>query len=135
MPHQPFNPSVEARAHSDKKRLGWGTLVLAGGGAYYFAKREINAERRQQHLALQQRQRITPSYTLATAMEGTDKGTGEQSALYEQEFGNKRDPAIEASQVPAPTRHEPQTADQRVREKSKYVASEVYRSPKGDRFS
>ncbi|KAK3613915.1 hypothetical protein LTR22_027962, partial [Elasticomyces elasticus] len=25
--------------------LGWGVLMLAGGGSYYFAKRSINAER------------------------------------------------------------------------------------------
>jgi hypothetical protein len=35
---------------------------------------------------------------------------------------------------PAPTRHEP-VGEERVREKSKYEASDVYRSRKGDRFS
>jgi hypothetical protein len=36
---------------------------------------------------------------------------------------------------PAPTRHAPEDADGRVKEKSKYEASDVYRSRKGDRFS
>lgn len=44
-------------------------------------------------------------------------------------------PASEASQDPAPTRHAPQTAEQEMREKSKYEASEPYRSRKGDRFT
>jgi len=30
--------------------LGWGTLMVAGGTAYYFAKRDINAYRRDQEL-------------------------------------------------------------------------------------
>ena len=30
--------------------LGWGTLMVAGGTAYYFAKRDINAHRREQEL-------------------------------------------------------------------------------------
>jgi hypothetical protein len=65
---------------------------------------------------------------------GADVGLGEQNMMYENEF-NSRSPAAEASSDPAPTQHEPQTEDQRVREKSKYEASEVFRSPKGDRFS
>jgi hypothetical protein len=36
---------------------------------------------------------------------------------------------------PAPTRHEPVDGEGRAREKSKYEASEAYRSRKGDRFS
>lgn len=49
-----------------------------------------------------------------------------------QESGN---PSLQANQDPAPTRHEPLDADARAREKSKYEASDVYRSRKGDRFS
>ncbi|KAF8540246.1 hypothetical protein BDD12DRAFT_880902 [Trichophaea hybrida] len=94
---------------------GWGALIVAGGGAYYFAKKDIDAERRRKHMELQRKQR-------------------EQNMMYENEF-NSRSPAAEASSDPAPTRHEPQTEDQQVREKSKYEASEVFRSPKGDRFS
>ena|SRR5579859_1206659 len=30
--------------------LGWGTLMVAGGTAYYFAKKDINAYRREQEL-------------------------------------------------------------------------------------
>ncbi len=44
-------------------------------------------------------------------------------------------PSQEASHDPAPTRHAPENEHQRVREKSKYEASEPFRAKKGDRFS
>lgn len=44
-------------------------------------------------------------------------------------------PSSEANMDPAPTRHAPDSEGQRVREKSKYEASEPYISRKGDRFS
>lgn len=44
-------------------------------------------------------------------------------------------PSQEATTDPAPTRHAPESEGQRVREKSKYEASEPYRAKKGDRFS
>ena len=44
-------------------------------------------------------------------------------------------PSQEAASDPAPTRHAPESEGQRVREKSKYEASEPYRARKGDRFS
>ena len=45
-------------------------------------------------------------------------------------------PNKEVSAVdPAPTRHAPESEGQRVTEKSKYEANEVWRSKKGDRFS
>jgi hypothetical protein len=45
------------------------------------------------------------------------------------------DPSREASQDPAPTRHAPENEGQQTREKSKYEATDVFRSRKGDRFS
>jgi hypothetical protein len=44
-------------------------------------------------------------------------------------------PSHESTLDPAPTSHAPNTEGQRVREKSKYEASEPFRSKKGDRFS
>lgn len=49
--------------------------------------------------------------------------------------GGEANPSVQASQDPAPTRHAPENEGQRVGEKSKYEASDVYRSRKGDRFS
>lgn len=44
-------------------------------------------------------------------------------------------PSSQASQDPAPTRHAPEDEAQKAREKSKYEASEPFRSRRGDRFS
>lgn len=89
--------------------------MLAGGGAYYFAKREIDASRREKFMQMQRKQQ-------------------ENEMLYGSHYAQSS-PAKEAGGDPAPTRHEPQNENERVREKSKYEATEVFRSPKGDRFS
>lgn len=47
---------------------------------------------------------------------------------------NAGNPSMEATEDPAPTRHAPMTQGQQVEEKSKYEASEVWRSKKGDRL-
>ena len=38
--------------------MGWGTLMLAGGAAYYFAKRDINAHRREHERPLAELARL-----------------------------------------------------------------------------
>jgi len=111
-------------------------LTLAAGGAYYFAKREIDADRREKHQKRQAKQRLSPLCLIGGRL-GVDGGMrwiGEEAMLYGSHYGSPS-PAREAGSDPAPTRHEPANEEQRIREKSKYEASEVYRSPKGDRFS
>lgn len=44
-------------------------------------------------------------------------------------------PSLEAGHDPAPTRHEPETEEERVLEKSKYETAAPFRPPKGNRFS
>lgn len=59
-------------------------------------------------------------------------------ARHDQDWGRQveaGDPSREASQDPAPTRHAPEDEAQKAKEKSKYEATEVFRSRKGDRFS
>ena len=63
---------------------------------------------------------------------GRVRGDGSGNGGLGQGEGN---PSMQASQDPAPTRHAPEDERQRVGEKSKYEANEVYRSRKGDRFS
>ncbi|RPB01841.1 hypothetical protein L873DRAFT_1675217, partial [Choiromyces venosus 120613-1] len=96
--------------------IGWASLIVAGGGAYYFAKREINADRREKHLKRQQLQQ-------------------QQYNMLYPENDPAGHPSAESSNDPAPTRHAPQTEQQEINEKSKYEASAVYKRPKGDRFS
>ena len=44
-------------------------------------------------------------------------------------------PSSEISEDMAPVGHYPETAEQKIKERSKYEAAEPYRSRKGDRFS
>ncbi|PUU74812.1 hypothetical protein B9Z19DRAFT_998281, partial [Tuber borchii] len=97
-------------------RIGWGSLIIAGGGAYYFAKREINADRREKHLKRQLLQQ-------------------QQYNMLYPENDPAGQPSAESSNDPAPGKPAPQTEQQGINEKSKYEASEVYKRPKGDRLS
>ncbi|KAF2024139.1 hypothetical protein EK21DRAFT_118106 [Setomelanomma holmii] len=141
---------------------GWATLIVAGGGAYYFAKRSINADRaakaeadrqkrmrvfqlEQEHLnnpsssSSSSSSQSTTSQLLQTAnTQSSRAGAGSGIAGSPGHNGGAEEsgnPSLQASQDPAPTRHEPLNAEGRAREKSKYEASDVYRSRKGDRFS
>ncbi|GAD93542.1 conserved hypothetical protein [Paecilomyces variotii No. 5] len=136
--------------------IGWGALCVAGGGAYYFAKSSINSDRAARHEAelrrkaalaaqeYQDRHRIPPPPTpssappsnLQTPVPANDPSL-QRAKLAQQ--NNVPDvagsPSSEASNDPAPTRHEPDTDAQRVLEKSKYEAAEPFRPPRGNRFS
>lgn len=92
------------------------TCSLAGGGAYYFAKQSINADRAARFEEAQRRRQM--HYSLEHS------GPSPSSS-----------PSHEATSDPAPTRHAPESEDQRVFEKSKYEPTEPYRAKKGDRFS
>ncbi|KAF3892745.1 hypothetical protein GTR04_5346 [Trichophyton interdigitale] len=147
--------------------IGWGALCVAGGGAYYFAKRSINADRLTRFDATQKRKdkmakaeasarvwtQIPPSppwrdridsrasltdiwYWLKAAAEQSKAAVARAGQL---NSGSQKDdaysPSEELGHDPAPTRHEPDTDAQRLAEKGKYEAAEVFRSRKGDRFS
>ncbi|BCR89515.1 uncharacterized protein ACHE_50714S [Aspergillus chevalieri] len=108
--------------------IGWGALTVAGGGAYYFAKKSINADR-------------------ATRYEAEVKKKAQMAALenehrrqdtLRQSRPNATDdlsPSSQASHDPAATRHEPETEAERVLEKSKYETAQPFRPPRGNRFS
>ncbi|KAF4996816.1 hypothetical protein FDECE_12299 [Fusarium decemcellulare] len=99
------------------------TRQIAGGGAYYFAKQQINADRQAKIEAHRRKKQM---------IESLEVQQGNGSPARTDSTGS---PSQEASNDPAPTRHAPETEAQRVDEKSKYESSTVYRSPKGDRFS
>ncbi|RYP54422.1 hypothetical protein DL768_000793 [Monosporascus sp. mg162] len=120
---------------------GWGALCVAGGGAYYFAKRSINADRQARLEETRRKKQMidsleysnnVPNRPMSSATMGgstTENGTGTPRT------DPSGSPSQEASSDPAPTRHAPATEGQRVMEKSKYESSTPYRAPKGDRFS
>ncbi|KAF8456390.1 hypothetical protein BGX38DRAFT_1127749 [Terfezia claveryi] len=113
--------------------IGWGALIIAGGGAYYYAKRDIDASRREKFRKLQHQQQLNAN------LEYDATRTGSVSQQNLRSRGSDHDPAFapseEATADPAPTRHEPDTNGQREVEKSKYEAAVPYRTRKGDRFS
>ncbi|MCJ1467282.1 hypothetical protein MMC07_005906 [Pseudocyphellaria aurata] len=98
---------------------GWGALAVAGGGAYYFAKRSVNADRKARHEADMKRRRLADSLE-ASARQSNHKESHRNTS--------------EASHDPNSTKH-PENDRPRVQEKSKYEASEPYRAKRGDRFS
>ena len=154
-------------------------MIVAGGGAYYFAKKSINAERaakaeadrqkRIQQYNLEQQYMYAPSSSTSGAAplpssasspppSSSSKPSASQTApgSVTSELGKRRSetaaankdwqhqgaatddtakPSQEASADPAPTRHAPVDEEGRTAEKSKYEASDVFRSRKGDRFS
>ncbi|KAI1342219.1 hypothetical protein F5Y15DRAFT_334795 [Xylariaceae sp. FL0016] len=126
--------------------LGWGSLCVAGGGAYYFAKKSINADRAARHEESVRKRRMIDSLeysenvpsrpmnasAMGSAATSSASGNGNGAAPRDDTVGS---PSQEANSDPAPTRHAPATEGQRVVEKSKYESSQPFRSPKGDRFS
>ncbi|KAL8738076.1 MAG: hypothetical protein Q9181_001100 [Wetmoreana brouardii] len=124
--------------------IGWGTLIVgnlarqcsrsatdpclqAGGGAYYFAKRSINADKQARHEADMKRRRLTQSL---------DSGTTQPvSKEHRKRPDHAGSPSTEASHDPAPTSHTPVTGSSKAQEPSKYEAAVPYRARRGDRFS
>jgi len=127
--------------------IGWGVLCVAGGGAYYFAKRSINADRQARFDAEQQKkyrlQRYEESqyqFNSAPPTSRTKTKTKSQTdptsrTLNTKGLDHAGSPSSEISEDAAPVGHAPVDVDQRIQEKSKYEAAEPYRSKKGNRLS
>ncbi|TKA69695.1 hypothetical protein B0A55_07856 [Friedmanniomyces simplex] len=123
---------------------GWGVLVVAGAGSYYFAKRSINADREERAMAeekrRQQRERMRIQEMVsrgASAGTGAGTTTAAHSAKRKEHAAiatgaDSMDPSRQAEDGdPAPVTHE-QT---QMASRGKYEAAEPYRAPRGDRFS
>lgn len=112
------------------------SITTAGAGAYYFAKREINADRQAKlEAARRKKQDIRSMEYAAAAAAGSSSSSvtgGNGTPAITDTAGL---PSQEASTDPAATRHAAVTESQQTGEKSKYESSAPYRSPKGDRFS
>jgi hypothetical protein len=106
-------------------------IQVAGGAAYYFAKKSINEDRANRFEAEQRRRRIQESLEYSATHPPHSSKTNGGPARSD----STGSPSQEAALDPAPTGHAPQTEEQRVREKSKYETSEPFRAKKGDRFS
>ena len=102
-------------------------ISAAGGGAYYLAKRSINADKKARHEEDMRRRQLAQSFEFTK--------TAPQTPKKKKALDNTASPASEASHDPAPTQHAPEHEEQNVIERSKYEASVPYKSKRGDRFS
>lgn len=102
--------------------------LIAGGGAYYYAKKQINADRQAKLEAHRRKMQMLEEMQYGTGSTGATNGSPART-------DTAGSPSSEASSDPAPTRHAPSTEAERVGEKSKFESNVAYRSPKGDRFS
>lgn len=112
---------------------GWGVLVLAGGGSYYFAKRGINADREARAQDVERRRQERESARIHRAVESKSlaNSTGSSNAK-RREGAAAHDPSHPVAAGDSAT--VTQTQDEMAK-KSKYEAAEPFRSKKGDRFS
>ncbi|KAL4788517.1 hypothetical protein BJX76DRAFT_353267 [Aspergillus varians] len=132
--------------------IGWGTLcvgndvlALPGGGAYYFAKKSINADRASRYEAdvkkkaqlaameAEHRRQSVKTERLSTPSEDPSFKRANQSR-FQNASDDVASPSDEAGHDPAPTRHEPETEEDRVTEKGKYEAARPFRPPPGNRL-
>ena len=107
------------------------TVPLAGGGAYYFAKKSINADRAARFEADQRKRKIQQSLEYSSSQGSSTSHTN--GGPVRSDYSGS--PSHESTLDPAATNHAPHTEGQRLREKSKYETGEPFRSKKGDRFS
>lgn len=116
----PTRPSYQPLTSNQKASVayGWGVLILAGGGAYYFAKRSINADR-EERAAMNERRRqaMRPQRPAPTSQISANQ--------------DRPSPSQEGGADPAPVTH----AQEDLSARGKYEAAEPFRSRKGDRFS
>ena len=119
---------------------GWGVLCLAGGGAYYFAKRSINSDRAERAAAEEQRRqrrermRVTETasrdahlHSLADAKDAKTK-----RAPNAEKVGNGDPAPVEHAHPDSKGNEDPASVPHAH---SKFEAKQPFRSRKGDRFS
>lgn len=112
---------------------GWGVLCLAGGGAYYFAKRSINSDRAERAAAEEARRQQRERMRVTETASRDAKLGGSTSAKNEKSKGEKKAPNAEKPEHvdPAAVEHVQQLSGS----DSKFEAKVPFRSRKGDRFS
>lgn len=116
--NRPFIKFLEPSTHPNS--------MAAGGGAYYFAKRSVNADRTARHEEIMKRQRI---YDNPRSNEARDAAV--QPKKEKEQAENSRKKPNQETPAILDTNPAPETDDSI----NKFVPAKPYRSRKGDRFS
>ncbi|ESZ98607.1 hypothetical protein SBOR_1057 [Sclerotinia borealis F-4128] len=108
--------------------VGWGSLCVAGGGAYYFAKQSINADRAARFEADQKRKRQQEALEY-DAITGGYGGSGSNGGPAKSDTAGSPSQEVSTTE-PAPTRHAPESEGQRLAiAKASFSASLLRRDP------
>ncbi|CAD6592235.1 MAG: hypothetical protein ASARMPRED_006127 [Alectoria sarmentosa] len=110
--------------------IGWGTLIVAGGGAYVFAKRSVNADKKARHEEDMKRRRLKDALDAEFYAKPPSPKQGQK-----KQHDHANSPSTEASHDHAPTEHPLENGGDQAQGEGKYVATKPYKSKKGDRFS
>ena len=105
-------------------------LIKAGGGAYVFAKRSINADKKARHEEETKRRRLKESLD-AEYLSKPSKPKGN----HRKPVDHASSPSSEASKDLAASGHPEDNAANKSDVDNQYLATKPYRSRKGDRFS
>ncbi|KAG5942766.1 hypothetical protein E4U53_007171 [Claviceps sorghi] len=108
---------------------------IAGGGAYYFAKREINADRQAKLEAARNKKQALRSGEYAGFESSSSSTSGYDHNGAPARTDSAGTPRPEASHDLAETPHAGGPESDKMREKSKYESAIPYSNRKGDRFS
>lgn len=103
------------------RSYGWGVLIAAGGGAYYFAKKSINADRAERAEAEERRRQAQRRMQYA-------------QHLPPKSNDGYANPSKEAGVDISPSSGHAMD-DQDTAQQPLYETSQPFRSKKGDRFS
>lgn len=104
--------------------------TLAGGGAYVFAKRSVNADKKARHEEEMKRRRLKDALDAEFLSQPPSSKHTHRKA---QDHASS--PSAEASTDPAPSEHPTDNENKKTVETNQYLAKKPYRSKKGDRFS
>jgi len=114
---------------------GWGLLCLAGGGAYYFAKRSINADREERAALVESRRQKRENLRITEpALRGAKI---DEDIAQTAKVSVKEAVKVEAQKGQGVGRDVVEREQRRDQEEEKaaFEATRTYRSRRGDRFS
>nr|POE87433.1 hypothetical protein CFP56_30022 [Quercus suber] len=112
---------------------GWGILIVAGAGSYYFAKRSVNSDRAERAEAEEKRRQMRERMRIQEIAASRAAAASASKAKVPAAAGDS--PSLSRAghddSTPAASTYTAAVAS----DKGQYEAAEPFRSRKGDRFS